>query len=359
MPVKGGGALLLTAASCDLNYAAVRRPSGPATTRLVNHLRLGEALLTMNDPPIRALYVSANNPAVTCPEVHKVQKGSGARGPVHGRARSLPDRYRALRRYRSAGGELPETDDLYRALWRLLDAWGRQAVKPQGEARSNFDVAQALPGGMGLTDKIFTPLPRQAAEELFRGRPDPPPPPTAPKCSPASRSTSPTTGTASRSPRRRASSKFYSEQLARQGCRRCPTGTRSDRAADAAAGRSARSPRPGYFPGPHRLLGVGFLRNREGEPFCVLHPEDASPATCRWRAVRLFNDRGEIGLVCASATKSNPASSWFRPAADQRIGIRHHQHAVLRPLHRHGRRRDVPEHMASMSVRTGAQQAAE
>src|SRR5262249_58382216 len=65
---KGGGALLLTAASCDLNYAAVRRPSGPASTRLVNHLRLGEELLNMKDPPIRAIYISANNPTVTCPE---------------------------------------------------------------------------------------------------------------------------------------------------------------------------------------------------------------------------------------------------------------------------------------------------
>src|SRR5262249_57653920 len=41
--VKGGGALLLTAASCDLNYGAIRRPSGPASTRMLNHLRLGEA----------------------------------------------------------------------------------------------------------------------------------------------------------------------------------------------------------------------------------------------------------------------------------------------------------------------------
>ena len=73
--VRGGGALLLTAASCDLNYAAIRKPSGPAATRIVNHLRLGEALLNMQDPPIRALFMAANNPAVTCPEVHKVQKG--------------------------------------------------------------------------------------------------------------------------------------------------------------------------------------------------------------------------------------------------------------------------------------------
>ncbi|HYX01674.1 MAG TPA: molybdopterin-dependent oxidoreductase, partial [Reyranella sp.] len=72
---KGGGALLLTAASCDLNYAAVRKPSGPASTRLVNHLRLGEALLALKDPPLRAIYISANNPAVTCPEAHKVRRG--------------------------------------------------------------------------------------------------------------------------------------------------------------------------------------------------------------------------------------------------------------------------------------------
>src|SRR5579862_5383842 len=73
--VKGGGALLLTAASCDLNYAAVRKPSGPAATRLVNHLRLGEALLTMSDPPLRGIYIAANNPAVTCPDAGKVRQG--------------------------------------------------------------------------------------------------------------------------------------------------------------------------------------------------------------------------------------------------------------------------------------------
>src|SRR5262249_39741642 len=55
---KGGGALLLTAASCELDYAAVRRPSGPATTRTVNHLRLGEALLNLNDPPIRPPFLA-------------------------------------------------------------------------------------------------------------------------------------------------------------------------------------------------------------------------------------------------------------------------------------------------------------
>ncbi len=44
---RGGGALLMTPASMPFNYNAIRKPSGPATTRFVNHLRLGEELLNM------------------------------------------------------------------------------------------------------------------------------------------------------------------------------------------------------------------------------------------------------------------------------------------------------------------------
>src|SRR5436190_19822167 len=72
---RGGGALLLTAASCELNYNALRKPSGPATTRLINHLRLGDALLNMADPPLRGVFIAANNPAVTCPDAGKVRQG--------------------------------------------------------------------------------------------------------------------------------------------------------------------------------------------------------------------------------------------------------------------------------------------
>ena len=71
----GGGALNGTNASFELNYNAVRKPSGPAATRTINHNRLGEALLELNDPPIRALFIAANNPAVTCPDTTKTRRG--------------------------------------------------------------------------------------------------------------------------------------------------------------------------------------------------------------------------------------------------------------------------------------------
>src|SRR5262249_47965562 len=72
----GAGAMLATAAAFGLRYETVRRrPSGPATTRMVNHTKLADALLTLADPPIRALFVSANNPAVTCPDAAAMRRG--------------------------------------------------------------------------------------------------------------------------------------------------------------------------------------------------------------------------------------------------------------------------------------------
>ena len=73
---RGGGALLLTASSMDFNFSIVRKPpSGPASARLVNHSLLGEALLKMKDPPLRGIFIAANNPAVTCPDAGKVRRG--------------------------------------------------------------------------------------------------------------------------------------------------------------------------------------------------------------------------------------------------------------------------------------------
>src|SRR5882757_676769 len=152
-----------------LNYGAVRKPSGPASTRMVNHLRLGEELLNMKDPPIRAIYISANNPAVTCPEVHKVRKGLSREDlftVVHDPFMTDTAKYADI--VLPAASYL-ETDDLYRAYGAYWMQWGQQAAKPQGEARSNFDVAQALAKRMGLTDAIFGLAPQDAARELFKG----------------------------------------------------------------------------------------------------------------------------------------------------------------------------------------------
>jgi anaerobic selenocysteine-containing dehydrogenase len=306
--VKGGGALLLTAASCDLNYAAVRRPSGPASTRLVNHLRLGEALLSMGDPPIRALYVSANNPAVTCPEAHKVRRGLAREDlftVVHDPFLTDTARYADI--VLPAAGYL-ETDDLYRAYGAYWMQWGQQAAKPRGEARSNFDVAQALAKRMGVTDRIFTLPPKEAALELFKGA-------TGPAAA-ADRDklfagdpihiAHDWPGQPFKTPSGKL--EFYSEQLAKQGLPPMPDWNEDPiEAADARKWPLRLLTAPGYFQAHTAFSGVSFLRQREGKPFCVLSPADADRRGLKpGDSVRLFNERGEVGLVLQVSDEIQP-----------------------------------------------------
>src|SRR4030095_5518031 len=65
----------MRATGFGLDSSFIRKPSGPAQTRIVNHSRLGKALLELTDPPIRALLVSAHNPAVTCPDSVTTRRG--------------------------------------------------------------------------------------------------------------------------------------------------------------------------------------------------------------------------------------------------------------------------------------------
>jgi anaerobic selenocysteine-containing dehydrogenase len=55
---------------------------------------------------------------------------------------------------------------------------------------------------------------------------------------------------------------------------------------------------PGFFQPHTTYSGVRSLRDREGPPVCVLHPQEASRRGLRDRQrVRLFNQLGEVGYV--------------------------------------------------------------
>ena len=64
---------------------------------------------------------------------------------------------------------------------------------------------------------------------------------------------------------------------------------------------------PGYFQAHTAFSGVSFLRQREGRPFCVLNPQDAQRRGLKsGDTVRLFNDRGEVGLVLQVSDEIQP-----------------------------------------------------
>ena len=186
--------------------------------------------------------------------------------------------------------------------------WGRKAVEPAGEARSNVDVAQALAKRMGLGDAIFSLAPQDAARELFKGATGP-----ASKADPAKLFAGEPIHIAhdwDGQPFKTPSGKleFYSEQLARQGLPPLPDWQPDPiEAAEAAKWPLRLLTAPGYFQAHTAFSGVEFLRGREGEPCCMLHPDDASRRGLKnGAAVRLFNDRGEIGLVLKVSDEIQP-----------------------------------------------------
>ncbi len=320
---KGGGALLLTAAEFEWDYAALRRPSGPAETRLVNHNRLGDALLRMTDPPIRALFVAANNPAVTCPDAGAVCRGLGREDlftVVHDPFLTDTARYADL--------VLPattylETEDILRAYGTYYLQFLTQAVPPQGQAWSNHRLAQELARRLGVTDPIFSMTTDELVALLFRGatgavaRIDPA---TVRTAGPIKLERSP----GQRFPTPSGKLEFYSESLAAQGLPAMPDwqpdeGTPADR----------RWPlrlltAPGYFQSHTAFSGNAFLRGREGAPRCVLHPTEAARrGLVDGEPVELRNDRGVVAAVLRVSDEVGPGTVLVpgqRPAGETGLG---------------------------------------
>jgi anaerobic selenocysteine-containing dehydrogenase len=295
---RGGGALLLTAASCELDYDVVRKPSGPAEARVINHLRLGQALLELDDPPIRGLFIAANNPAVTCPDAGKVRRGL-ARDDlftvVHDPFLSETARYADI--ILPAATYL-ETEDLYRAYGTYYLQYAPPAIAPQGEAWSNFRLAQALAQRMRLEDPVFRMPQGEITAKMLRGgrgRVADLDPDRIREAGPIR--LAPEDGQQFRTPSRKL--EFYSQALAAQGLPPMP-----DWQPDPEEERqAARWPlrlltAPGYFQSHTAFSGVSYLRRREGPPCCILHPDEAVPRhLVDGQQVRLFNDRGSVGLV--------------------------------------------------------------
>ena len=303
----GGGALLLTAASCELNYNAIRKPSGPAATRLVNHLRLGAALLEMKDPPIRSLFIACNNPAVTNPDAGKLRRAlqrDELFTIVHDPFLSMTARYADI--------VLPattylETEDFYRSYGSYYMQYGHRALAPLGEARSNVEVAQALATRLGISDPIFRMAPETIVQELFRGATG-----RVAQFDPATLrdrgpiNIAPPPGQTFRTPSGKL--EFYSETMHKQGLPPLP-----DWEPDQQEEQDSRRwplrllTAPGYFQSHTAFSTVRFLREREGAPYCILHPDEARSRNLQdGQRVRLFNDRGAVGLLLRVSDEVQP-----------------------------------------------------
>jgi anaerobic selenocysteine-containing dehydrogenase len=304
----GGGALLMTAAGFGFDVSPLRKPSGPAVARTVNHSRLGHALLTLQDPPIRALFVAANNPAVTCPDAATVRRGLAREDlftVVHDPFLTDTARYADI--VLPAATYL-ETEDIHRAYGTYYVQMASAAIAPQGEAWPNRKLAQELARRLGVRDAIFsmgtdellTVLARHArgpaaAIDLGRLR----------DAGPIKVSV-PADGQPFGTPSGKL--EFYSEHLAAQGLPPMPDWVEDPGDAE----RAARWPlrlltAPGYYQSHTAFSGVARLRGRQGAPECVLHPHDAAARGVQsGDVVRLHNDVGSVAFALRVSDEVSP-----------------------------------------------------
>ena len=318
----GGGALLMTATGFGLDPAFIRKPSGPARTRLVNHSRLGRALLELRDPPIRALFVAANNPAVTCPDSATTRRGLARKDlftVVHDPFLSDTARYADI--VLPAATYL-ESDDLVRSYGTYYMQFVRQVVSPQGEAWSNARLAQQLGRRLGLADPIFSMDTDRLLRELFRGARSP-----AAEMDVKDLRAGGAVKLAPEPGHQRFATpsgklEFYSEALAAQGLPAMPDWV-SDPDESTAADRFPLRllTAPGYFQAHTAWAGVATLRRRAGEPECVLHPEDAAARGLRdGQAVKLESRHGTVRLRLRVSDETSRGVAFVpgqRPAAGE------------------------------------------
>ncbi|HEV2438451.1 MAG TPA: molybdopterin-dependent oxidoreductase [bacterium] len=295
----GGGALLATSASFGLSLDSIRKPSGPATTRAVNHSRLGEALLHLDGPPIRALFVAGNNPAVTCPDAGAVRQGLAREDlftVVH--APFLSDTARCADIVLPAATFL-ETEDFYRAYGAYYMQFGPRAIGPVGEAWPNQRLAQELARRLGLRDAVFSMTTDELLRALWRDADGP-----AAAVDPASvRGAGPIRIRANGGGQRFATPsrklEFYSPRLAEQGLPPMPDwAPDAGEAADAARWSLRLLTAPGYYQSHTAFSGNERLRRRQGPPVAILHPSEAERRSLGdGDPVELYNDRGTVGLT--------------------------------------------------------------
>ncbi len=318
----GGGLLLSTSAHFPLNMNAVKRPDLlQGNPRAVNMNQLGEALLTLNNPSVMALYVYNCNPAAVAPNSNRVIEGllrEDLFTVVHEQLWTDTARLADI--------VLPATTqmehlDLHTAYGHLYVQLNQPAIPPLGESRPNWDVLAELARRMGNTEQCF----RDTAEDIIRqalstdhpylqgityeylqehgfAKLRTPGDPFAPYLHGDMRFKTPS-----------GKIELYSERAQRDGYDPLPTYV----PAQDEQGDARRYPINLLSPAAHHFLNTSFANQErtqkgEREPRIWLHPRDAEARGIRqgdW--VRAYNDRGEVFLrAMVSARHVRPGVAW-------------------------------------------------
>ncbi len=309
-----GGLLISTSGGFGFNMQALQRPDllGERRPRSVNMIELGAALTTLNDPPIKALFVYNADPVASAPDTNVVLAGLAREDlftVVH-------DTY-CTDTARWADIILPATSqleqlDLHKAYGNYYVQLNTPAIAPLGESKPNTEVFRLLAARLGFTEPCFA----DSDDDLIEQALDSTHPwmagitrerlererwvkLTLPQNAPGGGFVPFATGGFA-TPSGKV--EFYSERLRDLGHDPLPTHVPLVESAEVTPELHARYPLTLLTPKAHHFINSTFndvntLTRREGRPTIEISPTDAAARGIADGAlVRVFNDRGECFL---------------------------------------------------------------
>jgi len=309
-----GGLLMSTSGGFGFNMQALQRPDllGERRPRSVNMIELGAALTTLNDPPIKALFVYNADPVASAPDTNVVLAGLAREDlftVVH-------DTY-CTDTARWADIILPATSqleqlDLHKAYGNYYVQLNTPAIAPLGESKPNTEVFRLLAARLGFTEPCFA----DSDDDLIEQALDSTHPwmagitrerlererwvkLTLPQNAPGGGFVPFATGGFA-TPSGKV--EFYSERLRDLGHDPLPTHVPLVESAEVTPELHARYPLTLLTPKAHHFINSTFnavntLTRREGRPTIEISPTDAATRGIADGAlVRVFNDRGECFL---------------------------------------------------------------
>jgi anaerobic selenocysteine-containing dehydrogenase len=306
--LRGGGLCYSTSGHFKLNLPGlVRIDLLPHPVRTLSMTRLGEGLLDVDDPPVKALFVIGANPVGSNPHQRKVRRGL-AREDLF----TVVLEHFLTDTTDYADIVLPATMqtehlDLIAGYGHLYLVWNEPAVGPPGECLSTSETFRRLARRMGMTE----PSLYDSDEDLARQLLDSPHPSLA--------------GITVETLRKQGFARLNVDRPFLPFAEGFPTTSGRLEFYSQRAVRAGHAPLPGFTPhadpgdglilisaASHHFLNTTFgnnpeLRRRTGKPVIILHPDDAAARGISGQdAVRVKNTRGSFEAVAEVSDRVRP-----------------------------------------------------
>lgn len=324
-----GGALLSSSGTYPVNSAALERPDLiRGNPRTVNMSAIGNALLDLDDPPIRAVYVYNSNPVAVAPESSSVIAGFSRDDlfcVVHEIFQTDTADYADIL--------LPATTqlehlDTHHSYGHLCAQINHPSIEPLGEAKPNSEVFRLLAARMGFTEACFAQSDEEIARQAFDHK--------HPRANGFDWMTMQAQGWQRLSvpetyapfaqgnfPTASGKCEFYSPQLAAKGHDPLPVFVPPRESARSNPALAARYPLAFISPPARNFLNSSFANlptfvAEEKTPHLDIHADDASArGIATGDQVRVHNDRGSFTLTarvgtCARSGVVVAPSIWWK-----------------------------------------------